>query len=97
MKGEQIAPIDPARPRMVPICVPVKPRPPPDTGAVRYRPARGSQAPQTAYCRNIIRERRPTFDFIGTPERGRSNDDDAGQGDGTTGVYARRRAAARER
>jgi hypothetical protein len=36
---------------------------------VRYRAARGSHAPQTAYCRNIMTERRPTFDFIGAPER----------------------------
>src|ERR1043166_3708177 len=72
MNGEQMAPIDPASPRMVPIWVPVKPRPPSAVPAVRYRAASGSQAPQTMYWRNIISERRPTFDFIGAPGLGRS-------------------------
>src|SRR4026209_2085763 len=71
MNGAAIAPIEPARPRMVPICVPVKPNPPPALLEVRDRAAGGSQAPHTAYCRNIISERRPTFEFIGAPGGGR--------------------------
>ena len=56
--GAQIAPIDPAKPRIIPICALLNPSPPSDGGAWRYRAATGSHAPQTAYCRNIISDNR---------------------------------------
>ena len=54
MNGAVTAPIDPARPRIQPICVPVNPSPPPETGVPRYMARIGSHSPQTAYWRNIM-------------------------------------------
>ena len=65
MKGDAMAPIDPASPKISPICPPVNPSPPSATGADRYRPAKGSQAPQTAYWRNIMIDNRPSFPTVG--------------------------------
>src|SRR5438445_2129704 len=58
MNGEALAPIEPARPRISPIWEPVNPSPRSWDEAERYRPANRSHAPDTAYWRNIIKERR---------------------------------------
>ena len=49
MKGAAIAPIDPARPKIIPISDPVNPNPPSEILAERYLAVTGSQAPHKAY------------------------------------------------
>ena len=63
IKGDTIAPIEPANPNIIPISDPEKPSPPSATVAERYRAVNGSQAPQIANWRNIMVPKR-VFLFI---------------------------------
>ena len=49
IKGAAIAPIEPARPNIIPICDPVNPSPPSEILADKYLAVTGSQAPHKAY------------------------------------------------
>ena len=64
IKGAAMAPIEPANPRIMPICGPVKPSPPSAIGADKKRAVTGSHAPQSAYWRNIMAPKREFFVIV---------------------------------
>ena len=63
INGAAMAPIEPARPSIIPIWDPVKPRPPSDILADKYLAVTGNQAPHNAYCKNIMA---PSLEFFVT-------------------------------